>query len=144
MWPASKLLPCNAAIYFVGIVRTLWPLKPLVFPGRRRTGSADIRSVATRRAPLFASVASNVGLASPARRNKGIRGMKKLINNPRSVVEEMPEGFVAQTADLAVLTDETVVVRDPFPRATGGRLLFFRAAAADTSRPMPAMSARGC
>ena len=41
--------------------------------------------------------------------------MKKLINNPRSVVREMLEGLVAQTADLAVLTDETVVVRDPLP-----------------------------
>ncbi len=41
--------------------------------------------------------------------------MKKLINNPRSVVREMLEGLVAQSAELALLADENVVLRHPLP-----------------------------
>src|SRR5262245_32922021 len=37
--------------------------------------------------------------------------MKKLINEPRDVVREMLEGLVLGNRDLALLADETVVVR---------------------------------
>jgi ATP-dependent dihydroxyacetone kinase len=41
--------------------------------------------------------------------------MKKLIDNPRTVVREMLEGLTAQNPELALLEDETVVVRHGLP-----------------------------
>lgn len=41
--------------------------------------------------------------------------MKKLINNPRSVIREMLEGLADLNADQALLTDEDVIVRAGLP-----------------------------
>lgn len=44
--------------------------------------------------------------------------MKKLLNDPRSVVREMLEGLVDTTPGIALLDDENVVVRADLPDAT--------------------------
>jgi len=41
--------------------------------------------------------------------------MKKLINDPKSVVREMLEGLVAQVPGCALLQNENVIVRNPLP-----------------------------
>jgi dihydroxyacetone kinase len=43
--------------------------------------------------------------------------MKKLINNPSSVVRDMLEGVVALTRQVALLSDENVVVRSNLTHA---------------------------
>ncbi|WP_370469469.1 dihydroxyacetone kinase family protein [Corallococcus caeni] len=47
--------------------------------------------------------------------------MKKLVNAPRAVVQEMLEGFVALAPGQALLEGETVVVRSDVPAALGAR-----------------------
>ncbi|MHA7630871.1 dihydroxyacetone kinase subunit DhaL [Corallococcus sp. M7] len=47
--------------------------------------------------------------------------MKKLVNAPRAVVQEMLEGFVALAPGQALLEGETVVVRADVPAALGAR-----------------------
>ncbi|NNC01586.1 hypothetical protein HJC10_01785, partial [Corallococcus exiguus] len=47
--------------------------------------------------------------------------VKKLVNAPRAVVQEMLEGFVALAPGQALLEGETVVVRADAPAALGAR-----------------------
>ncbi|MBN9685526.1 dihydroxyacetone kinase subunit DhaL [Corallococcus sp. NCSPR001] len=47
--------------------------------------------------------------------------MKKLVNAPRAVVQEMLEGFLALSPGQALLEGETVVVRADVPAALGAR-----------------------
>jgi hypothetical protein len=70
--------------------------------------------------------------------------MKKLINEPLNVVREMLEGAVCFAPDLALLTDENVVVQRDLPVQPSVPQRFFPAEGVATNPPMRAMSVQAC
>ena len=67
--------------------------------------------------------------------------MKKLVNRPSDVVQEMLEGIARQSPHVAILGDEHVLVRQPLPGAQRRR----RPLGGGSGRPRTAaMSAKGC
>ena len=76
--------------------------------------------------------------------SEGLVAMKKLINRPEAVVEEMIEGLVAVYPGLERLPGQTVVVRADAAEVRDRRVALISGAAAGTSRRTRATSGGGC